>query len=318
MTAMRNQADAGIRSLSFAADYAVLSRAYQWIDAWPDREVVGLEAPRRVLAEVRQKGVPMRFYNALDEPDLHRRFAALEPTEDAIATFASEFGPLNLSLAEPPLIPPSNDAGWWLTANQSVYAEPESTSAWEDEIERMRCLVDTWDAVLAEDDRLRQYVQPRRQGRELLCWPPPRGLSWGWPSLRDGEWPPRALLEPYSISISRDDGHDADLLELRASVAWEAVTLRVSEDLGRLTQLRGANVKRLQLVPRSMLGVAYAAFMLELTREGEARGPICQECGRLIVDAQRSSKRYCDERCKARAKARRGRASAQHGDLTHA
>lgn len=143
---------------------------------------------------------------------------------------------------------------------------------------RLQRLVTTWDAVHNDDaEQLARLVHID-----------PHGHATVW----TGE-----LAYPCFIGTPL-----ADLPAARKTLAEGAVRYFVLEALRTSCSLLFSDEGGFVLVPDNPLGLAYAAFALELS--AGARGPVCVECG-TPLDAQRRTKTYCGDRCKARARRRR-------------
>ena len=85
---------------------------------------------------VRQDSLYSRQYPPLEEANLHRRFARIEPTAESILAFANEYGLLGHPqwLAEP-------------SSNHQAMLIGEPLGFWQHEIERIAVLIDLWELV---------------------------------------------------------------------------------------------------------------------------------------------------------------------------
>ena len=85
---------------------------------------------------IRSDSLYVRQYSPLAIPNLHRRFAWIEPAVESILTFANEYGLLGHSL--------------WLgdpDSNDQAMLVGESLGFWQKEIERMARLMALWNLV---------------------------------------------------------------------------------------------------------------------------------------------------------------------------
>lgn len=149
-----------------------------------------------------------------------------------------------------------------------------------EEVQRLVRLVATWDAAVARDERLSRFARLEPNGR-VIVWPDDAPHV-----FFAGPGDPAAMLPRFAMG---------------------AVLASVRDGLQRWCTLDFADGGGFELVPGSLLGVAYAAFALELSA-GERRGPVCAICG-TPLEGERISKRYCTDRCKARARRLREKAA---------
>ena len=105
---------------------------------------------------VRQDSLYSRQYSPLAIPNLHRRFAKIEPTAESILAFANEYGFLGHAqwLADPSL-------------KHQTMLVGEPLGFWQYEIERLALLIELWGLVKRGD---------RRELGHLVEWTP-----WGQP-----------------------------------------------------------------------------------------------------------------------------------------
>jgi hypothetical protein len=160
------------------------------------------------------------------------------------------------------------------------------------DVERLNRLVVTLDAVRNADDHL----------LETLVRVDPSGNAVVWPG---SEMPYRCFMSLVT---------DPQLA--RRILAANAVHSLVLDELQRTNTLLFDATDGFCFSPDNLLGLAYAAFALEIS--ADARGPVCVECGTPLEDVQRVTKQYCGDRCKARARRRREQQHASASPLSAA
>ena len=137
---------------SFVFSWTVAATGYQWADGtspFHDKEELS-----RWLIDPTPPGVhgEWRRYSPLRHHGLHRRFAKLAPTEEAILGFANEYGLL--------------DGGEWplKVTGSSVVSRGERLDLWVEEIKHMALLVRLWDLQKRNGNDLARYVWWQEDG----------------------------------------------------------------------------------------------------------------------------------------------------------
>ncbi len=207
---------------------------------------------------------------------LFRNFAELEPQQDQILDFASQWGMLT--------------AGSWIALKNKATGAGEPLDVWKTEIADLSLAVRVWDLITTEDTTgLGQYFR----------WQDTSGVLFELPNHRGGRWiaaretnpalletlPVGDLIRPawyqlQHILNNKLDGH------VSARLLWNTSHTRLS----------------LYQVPKDLI----SALWLQLARaiDGDRKYLQCEECRNWFEvsspDGGRKDKRYCSTACRAR------------------
>lgn len=239
-----------------------------------------------------------RQYAPLAIPNLHRRFAALQPTPERIKKFADRHGMLGHGTA---LVAPDTSA--------QPLRSGESFTFWATEIERMAHLLAVWDLVRRRAaGKLGQLVVWRAASSSSasvsVTWRGQNGaLRTVWLARRGvlgdellARWRPGDVIEPARYYICRAINE-----QLHGHVSPAVLPFRDGD---------------IFLIPDCLLGAVYVLFALEVS--GKQRPAIvCRGCGRYFIPTH-GLQHYCDDRCRKRRYYQRHKASgeANHGSTT--
>jgi hypothetical protein len=294
------------RSALFDGRLPVTDEGYACRDGWFDRRVLGdlLSFSMYTPGATDQPPVPLEFpppmrgphvrvllpcraidgatasgrlVDVLASGDLHRQLARLPAAEAHIAEFANSYGLLGGT--------PGAEPAWAMGPDgEPVVAEP--LTSWTREIGRLRVLCAFWDGRIEQATRQLDGLEPLNQPPSLVDFLVPRRTR-----LRDA-WLGHAGRIEGSPDAARDE-------------ARQFVTGRVDAELNGTHLHLAAGPYGLRLRPDSLLAATYLSFALEIA--AAQGGPVCLFCRRPLVDVERSTRRYCDGRCKNRAQRARSR-----------
>jgi hypothetical protein len=230
-----------------------------------------------------------RFYDPLREHSgLFKTFAATEPSEAAILSFADKYGSLGLA----------HETGSFLNLGIGMVPDAEFVApfseffeAWKSEIELMRSLTSLWTAVRESDQRtLQKFVAwqldsvscevPGFFGSKTLAarWCRPELFS----RLRAGD-----VITPSLCFVQDVINEQLQIQRVHPRLLWDS----------RLMNLG------LRMVPTSLIGCLWLQFAKAV--EGHKEYRQCEVCRKWFEvggsRTARADKRFCSPTCKAKA-----------------
>jgi hypothetical protein len=240
-----------------------------------------------------------RSYRPLSEaPALFRRFSELEPSEEAIARFSREFGPLTSGarVEEPEAVGSGQ--------HDLVISLAEPFSLWTDAISSLRGAVELWEALAHVDvARIKTILDISEPDIvEVLCSGPFVTAQWSLPLRTSAA---AAELFPGRNPYLYEGFHYNRLVAvepgIEVSLAKDALRALIDTALVGTCALRLGEDMRLQVVPQDLL----AAMWVQLARaiDGGRTYRRCEGCGEwmeIAPDVARSDKKYCSTTCRSR------------------
>jgi hypothetical protein len=237
-------------------------------------------------------------YNPLRKcPTMYKEFASLEPTEDAYARFASEYGDLGIGV----FIDASTSAAVEATFSGAVH---DPFCRWRSAHAHIRAVTDVLNAIQAEDTTiLKQWFTVTKDGAKYHRADPVTWESFGWVTIA-GE------LRDYVWKWAAKADSDAEAL-LRVARAWAQE--QINEAIGGNKQ-PGTNCSArvvfdherehmtIRIVPETLIGAMWFQCARVLTLDPAFRE--CKHCGKwfeLSPDTRRKQAIYCSDRCKVAA-----------------
>jgi hypothetical protein len=261
------------------------------------------EKPQWVLSDGVAVGTRyvVRQYNPLRMfTGLFRTFAAVDPTREAILTFANTYG--DLGIARPLDVRSPSDH------RQLYFVRGETLADWVTEIDAMRQAVAIWDMVRARDvPGLSRHIR-WDQGNGGPNWvydshpelppfhvDPRRAVPAGAGRHTDLILPVPDLFKPGDVLMPA-----TFLVQNWINThLMRRVSPRVVYDLDRGAQA-------LRFYPESLLGALWLQFAQAIDGDKEYRA--CRECGKwfeVSLDAFRTNRVFCSDPCKSRDYRRR-------------
>lgn len=230
----------------------------------------------------------LRYAPLVKYPTLYREFAALKPTEDAYAQFASDYGELGVGVF----------------IESQGFAARDPFCRWRSGHAHIRAVADVLGAIQAGDTAtLKQWFTLTKEGARYHRADPITWESMGWVTVQ-GE------LREYLWTWAMKADSDAEVL-LRIAQGWaqekinEALegdkqpgtssTARVvfDQDRGQMT---------LRIVPATLIGAMWFQCARVLTLNPTFRAcRHCREWFELSPDKRRKQSIYCSDRCKVAA-----------------
>jgi hypothetical protein len=237
-------------------------------------------------------------YNPLAKhPTLFREFANLEPTEEAYASFASEYGDLGIGV----FVDASTTRQLETAISDSVH---DPFCRWRSAHAHIRAVADVLSAIQSEDAAvLKQWFTVTKNGARYHRKDPVTFEALGWVTIA-GE------LRDYVWTWATQANSDAEAL-LRIARGWAQE--RINEAIGGERQ-PGTNCSArvvfdqdrghmtLRIVPETLIGAMWFQCARVLTLNPVFRA--CKQCGRwfeLGPDTRRKQSIYCSDRCKVAA-----------------
>ena len=235
---------------------------FHWVDQEGSRG--------RTMRYLVPSGVQTETIQPLKSPELLRRFADLEATEEAILAFANSYGLLD-----------RHEPSTW-----GVSRPGDSLEAWEHEIELVRAVVGIWDCV-AEGDRrgLKKWLSLDGRGVTYMG------------SFTDSSGPLSG--KPFHL------GSDApsDLLDVAAEIVALLINFHFADDVD-WWHIRAPGERRLETFSEpNNLRAAIWSQLSQLTRGG-ADQRRCRQCGTwftIAVGRKRSDSLFDRDACKSKA-----------------
>lgn len=276
------------------AQCEVLAAGYRWarVRVFPKRggTQISLDDLPEGWALVENLPSPARRYNPLvEEPALFRTFADLEPSQEKILAFASQYGRLGPGIEVPVSIDElGEDVPLWSPFGS---VPGELLGDWEREIRKMRHMVDLWEMVRGNDvsglgSVIRWYsegVRYEHQEAKIVIADTARRPE-RWARLRRDD-----VLTPALYLI-----HDTVADRIGKGGVSPTLLLEEGPRLG------------LALVPNGLLGALWLQFANAV--DGEMDYQHCAQCGKwfkLDPALARVDKRFCSVACRAKAYRRR-------------
>jgi hypothetical protein len=239
------------------------------------------------------------IYPLIDHPTLFRTFANLEPTEEAFARFANQYGWLGVSVF---LISHQDEAQKVVQFNHRGQGEP--LWRWKREHHQMRTVMPFLTAIQNRDTAfLKKWIHILPDAVNFECTDPALGLRFGSicsrQQLRDWlwQWGMRGRTEDERI--------------VRFASGWAQEHINKAMSSGRsehsMTSVRillnhEADAMRLHIVPDTLLAAMWLQCARVLTLNPTFRA--CERCGtwfELSADKKRKHTKYCSDRCKVSA-----------------
>ncbi len=211
-----------------------------------------------------------------DHPLLFEAFVDLEPTEEAVRTFANNYGLLGFETSVP----------FPIGGNKHRLLRGELLSVWKREITALRIAFKVWELLdRGTDDELGQHLIWNKHGVELYNPPGFDGLEFN-ELIYEDDAPP---LDPDDVKT-----RIRHWLQKHINARLKThVELHLIEDgLGNLIY---------SYKPKNALAVAWYQFSQVVT--GVTRLNRCLVCGRPLIVKRggRSDRVYCSKRCNMRA-----------------
>lgn len=220
-----------------------------------------------------------RIFDPLKISGLHRLFAALKPTEEAIREFALEHGLLGREIRR--LVSVDGQEERW----------GEPFVRWHDEIHKMRILLMLFDGTHGKtpmsSEQLWEFI--RADGEQV---------HFGLESC-EYLWPDRGspdvfgLEHPFPDPIKR---MPFDQQQLLGSKLLVRDALNYELELGARPAVDMVPGSQVTLIPNDLLGAMYVMFAQETIGQSPSTAK-CQGCGRWFVPTH-GRQIYCDDRCK--------------------
>jgi hypothetical protein len=260
-----------------------------------------------------------------EEPALHRRFADLDGSADAILGFANQYGLLgDVEVELNAATPEAMDRNPF----RMQFGEP--LDAWRNEIASMRAALSLWDLTRATDSVINKAMPftPGEVGSIKAVIGKPDGPGFATNLFLPNElgYAPkgqRAELLPGPLHVYHSfDGHEFAGWELEADATVTADMTpreRVFVALATLTNAHLAHriaslvefdsaVNRTVLItlPNCLAGAIWLQFAQAM--DGRTNYRRCSECRqwfKVSPEVARSDKSYCGDACRARAYRRR-------------
>jgi len=269
---------------------------FEWRDGvllMPDNQRGITEIDRRETRFLRAKPMEtprhLRYHPLREFPTLYREFANLEPTEEAYAQFASNYGDLGLGL---------------FLQETGINASHDPFCRWRTAHARIRSVSDVLIAIQDEDiQTLKQWFSIVGNGALYEREHPVTWRSQGWVTM-DGEI--RDYLWKWAIKADSDaeallriargwaqgeiNGAISDVKQPGANSSARVV---LDQDRGRMT---------LRIVPETLIGAMWFQCARVLTQNPTFRA--CKHCEKwfeLSPDKRRKQAIYCSPRCKVAA-----------------
>ena len=260
---------------------------------------------------IRSDSLYIRQYSPLAIPNLHRRFAWIEPTVESILAFANEYGLLGHAL--------------WLgdpDSNDQAMLVGESLGFWQKEIERMARLMALWNLVKGGRQRelshLVQWTPPGKPqqvrlylvvvGRELRPdlsqWMRQCPGEFRDDVRQNGDRAGRVTYCEVTVLAHEENGSDVELLERwKHGDPVEPARYFVHREVNNL--LRGHvspavlpfRKGEIFFFPDCLLSSLYTQFMLELSGRNRP-AMLCERpgCGRYF-EPMHGRQKYCNKPC---------------------
>jgi hypothetical protein len=288
---------------SFVFSWTVAATGYQWADAtspFHDKK-----ESSRWLIDPTPAGVQgeWRRYAPLRHRGLHRRFAKLAPTEEAILGFANKYGLLD-----------GGELPLKVTGSSGVFGG-EQLDLWVEEIKHMALLVRLWDLQKRNASDLAQYVWWQEDGTvriPVACYWDERVGRWAVMTLdRDAEDPYRKILSIDGPIEVMSPVISAPFLHPRLARLWGKsdargplayfVSLKVNERMrGHVSPavipLRDGDIR---MVPDSLRAALWLHLAFE-TSGRQRKSLECLGCGEYFPPTHGRQK-YHDEACRKRS-----------------
>ncbi len=311
----------------FAALLRVPEDGFDWREGLVVLDSNGDEENTSGPCLIRADSLYVRQYSPLAIPNLHRRFARIEPTEESILAFSNQYGLLG--------------HGLWLVdpgSNHQTMLVGESRGFWQKEIAGMAWLMALWDLVKCKSQvELSQLVKwtPQGKSRQVRLYvvdidgelrPDLAELMWRNPDefrdyLRQEEdLAGRIRHCGVTLLAHEENGSDIDLLERwKHGDPVEPARYFVHREVNK--RLRGHvspavlpfRKGEIFFFPDCLLSSIYTQFMLELS--GRSRpAMLCERlsCGQYF-EPMHGRQRYCDRRCQQLAYYYRKKEKGQSG-----
>ena len=260
---------------------------------------------------IRSDSLYVRQYSPLAVPNLHRRFAWIEPTVESILAFANEYGLLGHAL--------------WLgdpDSNDQAMLVGEPLGFWQNEIGRMARLMALWELVKCgarrELSHLVQWAPPGEPqqvrlylvvvGRELRPdlsqWMRQHPGEFRDDVRQNGDRAGRVTYSEGMVLAHEQNGNDIELLERwRHGDPVEPARYFVHREVNN--RLRGHvspavlpfRKGEIFFFPDCLLSSLYTQFMLELSGRNRP-AMLCARpgCGRYFEPAH-GRQQYCERQC---------------------
>jgi len=276
---------------------------YQWQDGRvfsPDNQT-GLSAAEReetrfLVANPMETPRHWRYRPLEKNPTLYREFANLEPTEEAYASFANQYGDLGIGVFIDASPTPDFEA--------TFGAASDPFCRWRSAHAQIRAVVDVLNAIQAEDTTvLKQWFTVSKDGAKYHRKDPVTLEAFGWVTIA-GE------LREYVWKWATKADSDAEGL-LRVARGW--AQQQINEAIGgekhpgtncsaRVVFDQDREHMTLRIVPETLIGAMWFQCARVLALNPLFRA--CKHCGKwfeLSPDTRRKQAIYCSARCKVAA-----------------
>jgi hypothetical protein len=247
------------------------------------------EETRFLVAKTMETPRHWRYNPLAKHPTLYMEFANLEPTEEAYAKFASDYGDLGV--------------GVFLESN-GLGAVSDPFCRWRSAHARIRAVADVLSAIQTEDvTTLKQWFIVTNNGARYERQDP---VTWHSSCLVTLE----GQLREYLWTWATKADSDAEML-LRIARGW--AQHEINEAIGGSKQ-PGTNSSlrvvfdqerdrmTIRIVPETLIGAMWFQCARVLTQNPTFRA--CKHCGKwfeLSPDTRRKQAIYCSDRCKVAA-----------------
>jgi hypothetical protein len=221
-----------------------------------------------------------RRYQPLEVPALFRIFAFTQSTAEGVLAFANQYGPLG-------------------------HHGGESFREWVRAASQLRFAIELWDALQTHDEaRLRQIINIRRD-EKLGEWevhyklPPSTGLN------------PDFTLSGDVLNLMISD--EGDIWHAALAYVLFAVNSRLAEKAtSQLNYSSSTDSLRFVLFPKDLLTALWLQFALSIDRNTKFRRcRICEKWFEISPDANRTTREFCSDACRARDYRKRKAAKAE-------
>ncbi len=212
---------------------------------------------------------------------LHRDFALLEPTPDAIVKFANAYGPLGGDIeAIIPLRLPEDP--------QQYVGSGEQLDRWISEITRLRDALDLWDAVREQDEA---RLKP------LIVWQDD-GVKAQWDDERGRRI--RLIAAEHFRPDTYKRVQKGDVISAATFAVQEMVNASLWKEKRASPRLYWHLEKeRLQqnITPHGLIGAIWLDFMLAI--DGDTQYGRCAQCKAMFpIPVKGKKKKFCSNKCR--------------------
>ncbi len=273
--------------------WPVCSEGFQWISAYPMRDVPNLRRAKPRLFLIPRPGGQLTPLRELDQA-LFQEFAVIDQKPDSLLDFANRCGWLGVVQG---IIPRSE-----IRSKTELKALPvksgEDIHVWISEVRLMNRLVRLWSQTTRQPLRSGKFKHRFRHGPEAVWYEWETENDSGAELVADSRSSPEILNELQKLFGA--NGLDRVLL-------WylqRAVNAKLSEHRIHVAIFWDRDYEKLGLtmVPRTLIGFLWLQFARAI--QGDLRFRQCEDCRKWFEcggSSSRADKRFCSGTCKARS-----------------